>query len=128
MIEEITINPTREDFVKWMANQLTDLGFEKDPERELWFNERDIQEPTRTIIINNQRKDVPGESHRVKFEVDIFGDGEMKDVDTEVVNPFIEVNFNVFQDGRDVTDWPTFCIFFDDQLLFNSLLNKIFGL
>jgi hypothetical protein len=111
-----------------MAERLMGLGFEKDPEKEFWTNERDLQGPTQTIIINNQRKDMPGETHHVRFEVEVFGNGEMKDVDTEVVNPFIEVNFNVFQDGSNMSDWPTFCIFFDDQILFNSLLNKIFGL
>ena len=128
MEKELISNPTREDFVGWMTKRLEEFAFEKDMEREFWFNERDLQGPTQTIIINNQRKDMPGETHHVRFEVEVFGDGEMKDVDTEVVNPFIEVNFNVFQDGQDMSDWPTFCIFFDDQILFDSLLNKIFGL
>ena len=118
----------KEDFIKFINERLTKLEFTKDSEREFWFNERDVQSSPRTIVINGRRHDEPGESHHVRFEVEVFGDGEMKDVDTEVVNQFIEVNFNVFQDGQDMSEWPTFCMFFDDQILFNSVLNKIFGL
>ena len=118
----------KEDFIEFINKRLTKLSFTKDPEKEVWINERDVQSSSRTIVINGQRHDQPGETHHLKFEVEVFGDGEMKDIDTEVVNPFIEVNFNVFQDGHDMSDWPTFCMFFDDQLLFDSLLNKIFGL
>lgn len=126
--ENLTTISSREDFIKWIGERLEELTFVKDPDKEFWSNERDVQSSSRVIVINGQRHDEPGESHHVRFEVEVFGDGEMKDVDTEVVNPFIEVNFNVFQDGQDMSDWPTFCMFFDDQLLFDSLLNKIFGL
>ncbi len=118
----------KEDFIKFIDERLTKLSFTKDSEKEVWINERDVQSSSRTIVINGQRHDQPRETHHLNFEVEVFGDGEMKDIDTEVVNPFIEVNFNVFQDGQDMSDWPTFCMFFDDQLLFDSLLNKIFGL
>lgn len=128
MTKELISNPTKEDFIKFINERLTDLNFARDSEKEVWINERDIQSPTRTIVINGQRHDQPGDTHHLKFEVEVFGDGDMKDVDTEVVNSFVEVNFNAYQDDQDVSEWPTFCMFFDDQILFDSLLNKIFGL
>ena len=119
---------SREDFLKWINRRLTELGFTKNPEKDIWTREHDIQDPSQTIVFNGSCRTQPGETHRMKFIVDVYGEGELKDVATEVVESFIQVDFNVLQDGSDVSNWPTFCIFFDDQILFNSLLNKIFGL
>ena len=118
----------KEDFIAFIDKRLTGLSFTKDSEKEIWINERNVQSSPRTIVINGQRHDQPGETHYLKFEVEVFGEGGMKDVDTEIVKSFVEVNFNVYQDNQDVSEWPTFCMFFDDQFLFDSLLNKIFGL
>ena len=128
MSKELTTIASREDFIKFIDSRLNELGFNKDQEKELWIYEKDIQGAARTIIINNQRMDQPGESHHVKFAVNVYGEGEMKDVESEKVDSFVQIDFNVYQDEQDVSSYPTFCVFYDDQILFNSLLNKIFGL
>jgi len=126
MIDELTTNLSKEDFIEWMDKRLAESGFTKDPEQYIWVVARDVQGPSQIIVINGQRHDQPGESHHFKFEVELFGDGEMKDIDTEIVNSFIEVNFNIYQDDYHISEWPTFCMFFDDQILFDSILNKMF--
>lgn len=128
MSNEPVPKTSRGGFLKWIDRRLTKLGFAKDPEKDIWTREHDMQAPTQTIVINGQRMDQPGETHHMKFVVDVYGEGELKDIATEVVENFIQVDFNVLQDGSDVSNWPTFCIFFDDQILFNDLLNKIFEL
>lgn len=128
MSKELTTIISREGIIKFIDERLNELGFNKDQEKELWVCEKDIQGATRTVIINNQRMDQPGESHHIKMVVNVYGEGEMKDIKTEKVDSFVQVDFNTYRDGQDVSDYPTFCIFYDDQILFNSLLNKIFGL
>ena len=116
----------RNSFIDWINERMTELEFVKEPEREKWFFERDVQTSTQTLIVNGRRMDQPGETHHLRFEVNVYGDGGMKDFGNETVSPFVEVNFNVFQDGNDMTEWPTFCMFYDDQELFETLLGKIF--
>lgn len=119
---------TKDDFIKYIDDQLKNFGFEKDSEKEIWACEKDVQSRGQTIIINGQRHDEPGQPHHIKYEVELYGDGEMKDDTTGKIDQFIEINFNVYQDEINVSEYPTFCMFFDDQMLFNSVLNKIFGL
>lgn len=128
MNDEVIIRPSREDFISFINEQLIGLGFSKESEVEVWGCEKDIQSGGGTIIINGQRHDQPGETHHLRFEVEVFGDGEMKDVDTCEIDQFIEINFNIYQDKISVSEHPTFCLFFNDNDLFNTLLNKIFGL
>ena len=91
MTENITTNIPRSNFVDFINKRLTDGGFIKDQENEIWAVEKDIHSGGRTIIVNGRRIDQPGELRSIKFIVEIFGEGEIKENDA--VEPFIEINF-----------------------------------
>jgi len=91
MSKEIITKPAREEFIKWINERLIGLGFSND--NSFWRSERNIQTPTQTIVINGQRVDRPGETRRIVFQVELFGDGIMKDVESGTEDPFIELNF-----------------------------------
>jgi len=128
METKLTPTPTRDSFVEWIDKRLTGLNFCKSEDSEMWSLERDVQTAGQTMIINGQRMDQPGQVRHLKFQVEIFGDGEVKDVSAERIDPFVEINFYVFENDSRISEWPTFCVFFDDNLLFDSLLNKFFRL
>ena len=126
MSKEIITKPAREEFIKWINERLIGLGFSND--NSFWRSERNIQTPTQTIVINGQRVDRPGETRRIVFQVELFGDGIMKDVESGTEDPFIELNFSV-DEGNGMEDvGPTFCLYYDDQLLFNNVISEIFRL
>lgn len=126
MEQQITNRPTREDFIKYINDTLVSKNFTKEPEKETWIYTRDVQTGGQTIVINGQRHDQPGEIHHIKFCVEVYGNGDVKDIKTEIVSPFIEINFSVFDNDKPENVGPTFCIYHDDNMLFNELVNKIF--
>lgn len=123
-----TPTPTRDSFIEWINKRLTELSFCKSEDSESWTLKKEDHRNGTTMIINGRRIDQPGEVRHLKFQVEVFGDGEMKDVDTERTDPFVEINFYVFENDSLISEWPTFCMFFDDNILFDSLLNKFFEL
>jgi len=126
MSNEIVNNPTREDFITWINTRLSELGFVRETENELWKITRDVKSPGRTIIINGQRQDEPEQTTHIEYCVNVFGDGGVADENGENLKPFVEIEFYIINDEQKHMDWPVFCMYFDDQYLFNSLLNKIF--
>ena len=120
--------PARDSFIEWIDKRLTGLSFCKSEDSESWTLEKEVQGNEMTVIVNGRRVDQPGEVRHLKFQVEVFGDGEMKDVSTERIDPFVEINFYVFENDFLISEYPTFCMFFDDNILFDSLLNKIFEL
>lgn len=117
--------PTRDDFVTWISKRLSDLGFKQNENKESWDLDRAIQSPPQVLIVNGQRHEREGATRRLKFRVEVFGDGEMKDINTQVVNSFIEVDFDIFEDDSSVSDIPTTCMFYDDNGLFDDILNNL---
>ena len=120
--------PTRDSFIEWIDKRLTGLSFCKSEDSESWVLEKEDHRNGTTMIINGRRIDQPGEVRHLKFQVEVFGEGDMKDVGTERTDPFVEINFYVFENDSLISEWPTFCMFFDDNILFDSLLNKFFEL
>lgn len=128
MTDHVTTRPTRDDFIKFIDERLSQDGFIKSSEEESWNCEQDIQTPPQVIIVNGQRHEQPGDVVHVKYGVKVFGDGEMKDVKTETIESFIEIDFWSEKDGVKENTTPTFCMYYDDNMLFNIILNKLFGL
>ena len=124
--KQLTAKPTRDDFIKYISDSLISKGFKKDSEKELWVREQQIQTPGQTIVINNQRRDIPGQIKHIKFAIDIIGDGYAEDVKTERQDPFLEVDLTIFEEDNEIHDWPIFCMYYDDQLEFNNTLSQIF--
>ena len=120
--------PARDSFIEWIDKRLTGLSFCKSEDSESWTLEKEDHRNGTTMIINGRRIDQPGEVRHLKFQVEVFGEGDMKDVGTERTDPFVEINFYVFENDFLISEYPTFCMFFDDNILFDSLLNKIFEL
>jgi len=120
--------PTRDSFIEWIDKRLTGLNFCKSEDSESWSLEKEDHRNGTTMIINGRRIDQPGEVRHLKFQVEVFGEGDMKDISTERTDPFVEINFYVFENDFLISEYPTFCMFFDDNILFDSLLNKIFEL
>ena len=113
----------REGFISFINERLTGIGFTKEGER--WTLEQDIQNQAQVVIVNGRRVEQPAESRHVKLYVEVFGDGCVKDDNSEI--PFVEVNFDAVEDGVAKEIGPTFCFGWDDEEEFNYILNKIFG-
>lgn len=111
------------DFIK---NTLVNKGFSC--EENIWKIEKDINDPGQTIIINGRRVDQPGKSRHVVYEVEIFGEGDISDIDTKKIENFVEINLNITTDTRREEIGPTFCIFAEDEELFNEIINKVFDI
>ena len=125
---EIGPTPTRDSFVEWIDKILKGMNFCKPEDSESWILEKEDHRNGTTMIINGHRIDRPGEARHLKFQVEVFGDGDIKDVSTEQIDPFVEINFYIFENDSLISEWPTFCMFFDDNILFDSLLKKFFEL
>jgi len=119
----------RVEFINFINDTLTKKRFEKDSEKDLWRNARDIQHGGGQVIVNGQvQREISPEIHHLEAFVEVFGEGSICDVGGGNPNPFIEINFYAKDNGVKQELGPTYCMFFDDQMLFNSVLNKIFGL
>lgn len=128
MVEQIIQTPTRAEFLDFIERRLKGLNFSKKEDSDIWWMDSEVRQPGQTIVINGHRIDQPGPILKVKFVVELFGDGELEDVKTNRLDPFVEMKFSI-DDGRELIEqWPVFCMFYDDQPLFDSLLNKIFNL
>lgn len=123
---QIIVKSTKDDFIKYINDTLSSKGFNKETDKETWFLERDIQMPGQTVIINNQRRDIPGQIKHTKFNVSIFGEGYTEDIKTSRQDPFLEIDFTVIEGDDEIHDWPIFCMYYDDQLEFNNTLSQIF--
>ena len=122
-----TPTPTRDSFVEWIDKRLTELSFCKSQNRESWVLKKEIQSGAQVVIINGQRHSSPGETRTVEMSVEIYGNGKMIDNDTSQEDEFIEMNFYITENNIKNQIAPTFCLFYDDNILFNSLINKLFG-
>jgi hypothetical protein len=128
MDEQVTVRPTKEDFLKFIEGRLAEDDFVKDAEKLAWRVEREVHTPGSVVVVNGQRHDEPGQTIHVISCVEVYGEGVMKDVKTEMEDPFIEVDFWQEKDGVREDIGSTFCMYYDDQNLFNIILNKFFGL
>lgn len=116
----------KEDFIAFVNDTLVSKKFTK--EENKWVFETQVTQGGGVVVINGQQQQVPGEVHDVKYVVELYGDGEMKDLKSDIIDRFIEMNFYI-EDGENTHDiGPTFCLLYDDQSLFNEIINKIFGL
>ena len=113
--------PIKEDFIKFISNRLSESGFKMEVNEQLWIRETQVSSGGGMMVVNGQRRQFAGEVHTIKQFVEIFGEGDLSGI------PFIEVNFDIEDNGSREYDIPTVCMFFDDNSLFNYMLNKLFG-
>jgi len=113
----------REEFVSFINDKLTGIGFTGEGER--WIIEQDIQDHPQVVIVNGRRVEQPAESRHIKLYVEMFGDGCVRDDNSEI--PFVEVNFGAEENEVVKEIGPTFCFEWEDEEEFNYILNKIFG-
>jgi len=118
---------TREEFINHVNERLTPL-FTKDPEKELWVNERDVQVGAQVVVVNGKRMDQPGQTRHITTYVEVYGDGEIKDVNNETTEQFAQVDFYVIEEGQKHYVCPTICMYYDEHDLFDHMLNELFGL
>ncbi len=119
---------SRDDFIGFIDDRLKDI-FNRDPEKELWVNERDVVMGTQVVIVNGQRNETPGQSVHVVSSVEVVGDGSIKDVDNDNEIPFIQLDFYVKENDNPVKYLsPEMCLYYDDNLFFNQLINQFFGI
>lgn len=127
-MEELAATPTRDDFIKFIDERIGSV-FSKDSEKELWVNERDTTTGQQVVIVNGQRTEHPGQTIHVTSMIEVVGDGSVKDIESEVEEPFIQVEFRV-QQGDSPIEYlgPEMCLYYDDNVFFNSLINQFFGI
>lgn len=118
---------TKEEFIEHINSRLTPL-FTKDPEKDIWINERDVTTGGGVVVINGQRHEQPGETRHVITCVEVTGYGELRDVGKEEGDPFVQIDFYAIDGGEPHYFGPTFCMFYDDTVLFDNLINNFFGL
>ena len=125
MSGELIAIPTRDDFIKFVNDRLKEIGFIKDSETEHWTLDTNIRTGGGVMVVNGQRMENPGEIYHVVFNVEVVGEGSMKDVDTGVEENFTEMDFYMIESEirHDLT--PTMCMYFDDQNEFNMVLNNM---
>lgn len=119
---------TNDDFIKFINNRLTSVGFKKDESIDRWVNDTQIRVGGGVMIINGRRQEMQGEIHNIKQIVEIFGEGSMVDVDTKIEEPFVQVDFTIEENGKVEYANTQFCFFPDEQQFFSFLINKIFGI
>ena len=126
MTNQITNTPTRDNFIKFINEYLEGIDFKRDPDKESWFRNRQISVGGGMMVVNGQRQNIPGEIHNIKQIVEIFGDGIIKDIDTEIETSIIQIDFITSENDKiDYID-PQMCFFYDDQNMFIYLINQIF--
>lgn len=126
MEQNLTQQVNRGDFVKLINDTLIEKGFIKDPEKELWEYTRNINTGKRVVIVNGHRQDIPGDIHRVKYIVDVFGDGHISDADTREKREFLQVVISIMQNEEERFCVEE-CIYYDEIEYFNTLMGRIFN-
>ena len=128
MEQEVEKTLTRDDFIKYINDTLVGKGFIKDSENDFWIKDTQIRQGGGMMIINGQKQEMPGEIRNIKQMIEVYGEGSIKDVNTEVESKFIHINFDIEENEMKEDLGPTLCLFYDDQQLFNYILNKTFGI
>lgn len=116
----------REDIINFINDTLIESGFTKNPETEFWTIEKDLQTGMRTVVINGKRVDNAGNTKHVKVCIEITGEGELKDIATNKIDPFIEMDIYSMENNLKEDITPTICLYYDDQEEFTSIINQFF--
>ena len=119
------IKQSRENFIEFINDTLNRFGFVKEFDDERWILNHDIQTGGGVMIVNGQQINNPGEVHHIVFNIEVVGNGSMKDTDSNIEEEFIEIDFYAIENEirQDIT--PTMCMYFDDNNEFNELINNI---
>ena len=119
------IKQSRENFIEFINDTLNRFGFIKESDGERWILNHDIQTGGSVVVVNGQRINNPGEIHHIEFNIEVVGNGSMKDTDSNIEEEFIEIDFYAIENEirQDIT--PTMCMYFDDNNEFNELINNI---
>ena len=125
MTKEVTTTPTKDDFLKFVDERLKSIGFVKDSEKNLWALDRDVRVGGGVMVVNGRRMENRGEIHHIVFSVEEVGEGGMKEVEKEIEEGFVEIEFYVIENGERQDLTPTMCMYFDDQNEFNMVLNNV---
>ena len=126
MEQNLTVPKTRDEFIKIINDCLEEKGFKKDIENDIWTLEKQVMQGGGTIVVNGQKQQMRGEQHDIKMIVEVVGEGSMSDPVTQITESFVEVNFDVEDNGVKNEMGPTFCLFYTDQFVFETMLNQIF--
>lgn len=109
---------TKENFYNSLDNLLISKGLQRD-NNDIWVKDFEVQGRGMTMSINGQQFQQAGEVIKMKYFVEVIGEGSVGD------EPFFQINFQVHQ-GDDIIIDADECIYFEEIELVRNIVNQIF--
>lgn len=109
---------TKETFYNELDNLLISKGLQRD-NNDIWVKNFEVRGRGMTMNINGQQFQQSGEVIKMRYFIEVVGDGSVDDT------PFSQINFQVKQGDDLVVDIDE-CIYYDEINIVRNIINQIF--
>ena len=109
----------REEFINNIHNLLITNGLSQVDDSNVWVKEFEVRQGGAVVNINGQQFQQPGEVIKIRYTLELIGEGTVDDT------PFEQINFKV-QHGDDVMIDMDECIYYEEITLVEHIINRIF--
>ena len=127
MENNIIKQPSREDFIRFIDDQFISCGFLRIQDLEQWSKEVQRNVGGGVMVINGHQQAMPGETHTFVYIASVFGDGSLRDPETDIEREFLQIDFDMTDNGEPQDLGPELCFFYDDRIEFEEFLSKYFN-